>query len=157
MHKNCVWQSFVGRALNSGGGGTQYLQPRQEANGRSAEKERGTRATIEVHHFFSSKVPNLRSLRPLPQTDSEKNLSCYRMKNPIAQVYTGNHNKTCPISDEFWLRSPVVQKPFRTKSGTSIVARAEGATRHRHSTHALFTPLPPPLPPPPRSAPAPSS
>ena len=32
-----------------------------------------TRATIEVHHFFSNTTPQFGSLRPLRKTDLEKN------------------------------------------------------------------------------------
>ena len=43
-----------------------------------------TRATIDVHHFFSG-VPQFGSLRPLPITDLEKDKAAtYRMKNPMA-------------------------------------------------------------------------
>ena len=46
------------------------------------------------------------------------------MKNPKAYVHDDNHAKTkLPISDDFGLRNPVIQKPFQTKSDTSIVAR----------------------------------
>ena len=34
-------------------------------------------------------------------------------------------HKKLLVSDDFGLRSPVIQKPFQTKSASSIVARAK--------------------------------
>ena len=89
-----------------------------------------TCATIEVRHFFPSRLLNFGSSRPLPPKtyfkEKEKKNCCSRMKNPmlwrlgtqreIMQLFL------CRISADFGLRSPVIQKTFQAKSDISIVA-----------------------------------
>ena len=71
-----------------------------------------TRATAEVHHFFSE-VPQYWELktRPSQKTDVDKITSCYGMKIPMFPRYT---TRPCQIdglfSDDFGLRNPVIQK-----------------------------------------------
>ena len=79
--------------------------------------------TIEVHHFFSE-VHQFGGLRPRPKPDLEKNKDCCRMKKSHG---LGTQRELCEnkwrfFSDDFGLRSPGIQKIFRTKIVTSIVA-----------------------------------
>ena len=68
------------------------------------------------------KVPQSWSLRPLPKTALEENKNCYRMNDPTANnVYHENHaKKKKQKSNDFGLRSSVIQKPFRTKKGIPL-------------------------------------
>ena len=54
-------------------------------------------------------------------------MQLHRMHNPT--TYDENHAKKWPICDDVGLRSPVVHKPFQTKSATSIVAGVGGGGR----------------------------
>ena len=58
------------------------------------------------------------------KTDLEKNQNCYRMKKSHGlgtQRESGGGE--CRISDNFGLRSPVIQEPFEQKSAAFVVAR----------------------------------
>ena len=44
------------------------------------------------------------------------------MKKPMGWVHDENHANKWRISDEFGLKTPGIQKPFQTKSGTSTAA-----------------------------------
>ena len=83
----------------------------------------GTRATIEVHHFFSNTTPHFGSLRPLSQNLTWVN----RMKKshgPGTQrriMQKKNGLLFIFFPDDFGLRSPVIQNTFQTKTATSIV------------------------------------
>ena len=75
---------------------------------------RGTRATIQVHHFFPE-VPQFESSRPLSIIKRRKSNCAIipRMKKAHGQ---GTRREACktkwPISDDCGLRSPVIQKPL---------------------------------------------
>ena len=87
-----------------------------------------TRATIEVHQFFSNTTPSIWELKTSsPKAGfGEKNKNCYQMKNPMAWVHHENHaeKKYQPIiSNDFGLKILVTQKPFFAKKRyTSIVS-----------------------------------
>ena len=72
-----------------------------------------------------SEVPRLGNLGPLPkQNDLEKIKLLNRMnKSPCVGVQRESCKKKCRFPTIFGLRSPVIQKPFPTKSATSIVER----------------------------------
>ena len=85
-----------------------------------------TRATIEVHQFFFKGVPEFGSLRPVPtKTDLEKNKTATEWKSHAL----GTRRESCKKNGLFLtilgLRSPVIQKPFQTRTATTsiIVAR----------------------------------
>ena len=65
------------------------------------------------------------------------------MRNPMASVHDGIKAKMWRSSDNFGLRSPVIQKSLQTKSATSIVARAnkvlstENTQLFRLFTHSI--------------------
>ena len=71
--------------------------------------------------FFSNTTPQFGSLRPLPKTDWEKNKTAVGWKIPWPRHTTRYMQTKWDIPDDFGLRSPVVQKTFRTKSATYIV------------------------------------
>ena len=74
--------------------------------------------------FFSNTTRQFGSSRPPPKTVSKKNKTAtYRIKkNLMAQVPNENHakKKKWPVSDDVRLRSPVIPKPCKTKTATSI-------------------------------------
>ena len=57
------------------------------------------------------------------------------MNDPTAYAYHENHAILFffPIPDDFGLRSPVVRKPFQTKSASSIVACVVNIRRQTYS------------------------
>ena len=58
----------------------------------------------------------------------------HRMKNPMGPRCTTiiSREKIAHSSDDFGLRGPVIQKPFQTKSATSIVARVLTYSQAKH-------------------------
>ena len=80
----------------------------------------GTRATIEMHHVFSE-VPQFGSLRPLPKTDLENNIIATGLKIPWPKHTRRFMQRKWAISDDFGLRSPVIQKPFSPKKGIPLL------------------------------------
>ena len=83
--------------------------------------QKRTRATIEMHNVFSG-VPQFGSLRPIPKTDWEKNKTATEGKIPWSRCTTRTVRNKRRVSDDFLLRSPVIQKPFQTKTATFILA-----------------------------------
>ena len=82
-----------------------------------------TRATIEVHHFFVG-APKYGSLRSLPNTDLEKKSKPLPDEKSYGLgIQRDSCKKKMSFYDSFGFRSPVIQKPFQTKSATSIVVR----------------------------------
>ena len=72
---------------------------------RHVEVREGTRATIEVHHFFSNSTPHFGSLRPLPQTDLEKNKAATGCKIPWPRCTARTLQEKWRIFDDSGLRS----------------------------------------------------
>ena len=82
-----------------------------------------TNATVEVHHFVSE-VPHFWSSRPLPKFDFRTKLKLLPdEKSHGLGMQRGSCTKTTYFRRFCVKASPVVQKPFQTKTGTSIVAR----------------------------------
>ena len=90
-----------------------------------------TRATIEVHQplFFSGVVFNLRAQDISQTLIWKKYKTCFIADEKIYGLGTQQESckRTCTIffffPDDLGLRNPVIQKPFQTKSDTSIVPR----------------------------------
>ena len=87
---------------------------------------------IEVHQpllVFSARGSSFLKLEippPPPNSPLGENNNSYQIKTPVHCLEVHNENrelKKWRNSDDFWLRSPAVRKPFHTKSHRSIVAR----------------------------------
>ena len=76
---------------------------------------------VEVHHHVYSSVPHLGSLRSLSKNNLDEKILIHWMKYffPWPGLWNENqaHAETSYFSDDFGLRSPVIQKPFLPKKG----------------------------------------
>ena len=83
-----------------------------------------TRFTIEVHHFFVLRFLSFGELKTCldPKVDLEQNQNCHVPDEKSHDLLIGTQRESCKkknwqISDDFGLRSPVIQKPFSPKKG----------------------------------------
>ena len=87
-----------------------------------------TRATMEVHHFFSNTTPQFDKLKTSPKTDfgENKNLLHAGLKMAGTRYATrivDKKNQWGVFFDDSIsrLRSPVIQKPFSPKNGIPLL------------------------------------